>query len=106
MTFADDLAEAMNPTGRSKEHRPCALGKEHRVLGPSPSNPGVIVVWCEHGLSDWACAPCRGDPLTREAEKCTVCGTLKRDHTDREAALCIRREIAMALDKPAYVSGP
>jgi hypothetical protein len=77
---------------------PCRLGGKH-------SEPGFNgMVYCEHGVSVYACHQGCTD-LPPLDPKCETCGRLKDDHTEAEAAYCITRQIAEAVDRPVYIAG-
>lgn len=78
--------------------KPCALGKPHD--GPGWNG----MVYCEHGLSDFACDVCSGRPDTYDPI-CETCGVAKENHTEVEAMLCITRQIAGATDRNLYIAG-
>ena len=62
------------------------------------------MVYCEHGVSVYACHQGCTD-LPPLDPKCETCGRLKDDHTEAEAAYCITRQIAEAVDRPVYIAG-
>jgi hypothetical protein len=85
-------------TGLVRRAGPCRLGGNHTK--PAPNG----MVYCEHGLSVFACHDgCTDlppiDPI------CEVCGGLKETHSETEAAYCITRGLALVSERSIYVAG-